>query len=102
VTTIWLPYADVGEHLGRIPDSVTIDVYDGSADPPGSIGDVELYVTPYDFRVEPIELAREMPRLKVMQTLTAGVDNYLPLVPPGVTLCNARGVHDASTADLPQ
>jgi hypothetical protein len=100
VTTVWLPYADVDEHLGQLPDSITIDVFDGSTDPPGSIGDVEMYVLPYDFRVEPIELARTMPKLQVMQTLTAGVDNYLPHVPPGVTLCNARGVHDASTAEL--
>jgi phosphoglycerate dehydrogenase-like enzyme len=35
----------------------------------------------------------------VVQTLTAGVDRFLPLIPPGVTLCNARGVHDASTAE---
>jgi phosphoglycerate dehydrogenase-like enzyme len=27
------------------------------------------------------------------------VDRLLPFVPPGVRLCNARGVHDASTAE---
>ena len=42
---------------------------------------------------------REMPRLAVVQTLTAGVDRLLPGLPSGVTLCNARGVHDASTAE---
>jgi phosphoglycerate dehydrogenase-like enzyme len=41
-----------------------------------------------------------MPSLRVAQTLTAGVDDVRPLVPAGVTLCNARGVHDASTAEL--
>ncbi len=35
-----------------------------------------------------------------MQTLTAGVDNVWPYLPEGVTLCNAKGVHDASTAEL--
>ena len=42
---------------------------------------------------------REMPRLAVVQTLTAGVDRLLGDLPAGVTLCNARGVHDASTAE---
>ena len=41
-----------------------------------------------------------MTSLKVIQTLTAGVENFLPHVPDGVTLCNAAGVHDASTAEL--
>ena len=41
-----------------------------------------------------------MSRLRVIQTLTAGVENFLPHVPDGVTLCNAAGVHDASTAEL--
>ena len=40
-----------------------------------------------------------MPRLAVVQALTAGVDRLLPGLPAGVTLCNARGVHDASTAE---
>jgi phosphoglycerate dehydrogenase-like enzyme len=40
-----------------------------------------------------------MPRLKVVQTLTAGVDWLRPRLPPGVALCNARGAHDASTAE---
>ena len=42
---------------------------------------------------------RQMPRLAVVQTLTAGVDRLLADLPAGVTLCNARGVHDASTAE---
>ena len=36
----------------------------------------------------------------MIQTLTAGVENFLPYVPDGVQLCNAAGVHDASTAEL--
>ena len=34
-----------------------------------------------------------------MQTLTAGFDRVRPHVPAGAVLCNARGVHDASTAE---
>ena len=31
--------------------------------------------------------------------MTAGFDRVRPHVPPGAVLCNARGVHDASTAE---
>ena len=35
-----------------------------------------------------------------MQTLTAGYEEFLPLLPAAATLCNAAGLHDASTAEL--
>src|SRR5262245_35787868 len=41
-----------------------------------------------------------MTSLRVVQTLTAGVDNIRGRVPDGVTLCNGRGIHDTSTAEL--
>ena len=44
--------------------------------------------------------AKEMPNLEVMQLLTIGYDYATELVPPGVTLCNAQGVHEGSTAEL--
>jgi phosphoglycerate dehydrogenase-like enzyme len=46
------------------------------------------------------EVMAQMPSLEVVQTLTAGYEHVLPYLPEGVTLCNARGVHDASTAEL--
>jgi phosphoglycerate dehydrogenase-like enzyme len=41
-----------------------------------------------------------MKSLKVIQSPNAGVDDVLKIRPEGVTLCNAAGVHDASTAEL--
>jgi phosphoglycerate dehydrogenase-like enzyme len=41
-----------------------------------------------------------MPSLQVVQTLTAGVDHIRDEVPEGVLLCNGRGIHNASTAEL--
>lgn len=37
--------------------------------------------------------------LKVIQSALAGVDQLLKIKPPGVTLCDARGVHTISTAE---
>lgn len=95
---MWLPIAEWAED---VPSVVAVDVYDGGGPPPSTIGDVELYVPPYMASSrEPFEVMRSMTSLRVVQTLTAGVDNFLPYVREGVTLCNARGVHDASTAEL--
>jgi phosphoglycerate dehydrogenase-like enzyme len=95
---VWLPIAEWAEDM---PSGVDVDVYDGRGTPPSTIDDVEVYVIPYMVSSpEPLEVMRSMPSLRVAQTLTAGVDNFLPYVREGVTLCNARGVHDASTAEL--
>lgn len=96
--TVLLPFR--ADRLERVPAGLAYEVWDGSAPLPGAVGEVDLYVQPY--LVGPVAVAAisAMPRLRVIQTLTAGVDHVLPAVPPGVTLCNARGVHDASTAEL--
>jgi phosphoglycerate dehydrogenase-like enzyme len=93
----WVPY---GELVERLPQRLAVDVYDGNGPVPDSLDQVELYVTPYDFAVGPLELMGRMPALKVVQTLTAGYEHVLPYLPPGVTLCNAGRLHDASTAEL--
>lgn len=45
-------------------------------------------------------LMQQMPNLEVCQLLTAGFDYAVQYLPAGVTLCNAKGVHDASTSEL--
>jgi phosphoglycerate dehydrogenase-like enzyme len=95
---VWLP--EPAAVYPGLPDGLTIDVYDGSAAPPESLADVKFYVPPYMAGPHTVELVADMPALEVVQTLTAGVENVRPYVREGVTLCNARGVHDASTAEL--
>jgi phosphoglycerate dehydrogenase-like enzyme len=59
-----------------------------------------FYVPPYQVGPGQGSLFQLLPRLKVVQTLTAGVDHIRGEVPEGVLLCNGRGIHNASTAEL--
>jgi phosphoglycerate dehydrogenase-like enzyme len=95
---VWLP--EPPEVYTGLPDDLRIDVYDGTSTPPVSVGEVEFYVPAYMAGRHTVELITQMDALQVVQTLTAGVDNVRPYVGEGVILCNARGVHDASTAEL--
>lgn len=45
-------------------------------------------------------LIAAMPHLEVLQLLTIGYDYAIGHVRPGITLCNAQGVHEASTGEL--
>ena len=100
----WVPYADRAEaerRLNGIPAGLELDFYRADGDEyPGTIDEVAFYVLPYMRGPAVLARAAEMPKLQVVQTLTAGYEEFLPLVPPGVTLCNAAGLHNTSTAEL--
>jgi phosphoglycerate dehydrogenase-like enzyme len=97
---VWVPYSDWVADVAKLSPELTVDVYTGEGTPPANVADVDFYVAPYSFSVPAVELAREMTSLRVLQLLSAGYEHVLPYLPAGVTLCNARGVHDASTAEL--
>ena len=94
---VWLPFAPA--ELGEVPVGLRYEVVDPTRHVPDSVGDVEFYVPPY-MGAEIADVLPRMRSLKVVQTMTAGVDNLRGKVPPGVMLCNGRGIHDTSTAEL--
>ena len=96
---IWVPTAEVAAGLDRLPGADVEVVAPDGARLPASADRVEFYVPPFFPGPSGIAAMHRMPRLAVVQTLTAGVDRLLGDLPAGVTLCNARGVHDASTAE---
>jgi phosphoglycerate dehydrogenase-like enzyme len=94
---VWVPWARLLDGPDGPPAGVEADVWSGG-EPPGSVDEVEVVVPPF-FVPEGADVLRRLPKLRVVQTVTAGVDWLLPYVRPGVTLCDARGVHDTSTAE---
>lgn len=87
--------------LRDLPDGLDVHHWNADGDPdPATLKDVTFYVMPYMFAPITGEVMARMPSLRVVQTLTAGYEHVLPYLPDGVTLCNARGVHDASTAEI--
>ncbi|MGA0985870.1 MAG: 2-hydroxyacid dehydrogenase [Candidatus Nanopelagicales bacterium] len=62
--------------------------------------DVTFYVPTYMGGRNALLPIQEMPNLKYIQLPNAGFDDALEFLKPNVTLCNAKGVHDMSTAEL--
>jgi phosphoglycerate dehydrogenase-like enzyme len=95
--TVLQPFSE----LTPLPAELDVLRWDADGVPdPDVLDRVELYVMPYTFARITGDVIGRMPRLLVVQTLTAGYEHVLPYLPDGVMLCNARGVHDASTAEL--
>jgi phosphoglycerate dehydrogenase-like enzyme len=86
--------AEIAEHVGR--DDVV--VWDG--DPAAPPAETRFYVPSYMAEGWAFEAMAHMPLLEVCQLPTAGFEHALAHLQAGVTLCNAAGVHDASTAEL--
>jgi phosphoglycerate dehydrogenase-like enzyme len=60
---------------------------------------VRFWVPPFLAQAESADLTRAMPELRVVQLLSAGADAWVGRLHERVTLCDARGVHDSSTAE---
>jgi phosphoglycerate dehydrogenase-like enzyme len=95
---VYLPFDAAA--LSEVPAGFDIEVVNAMHGVPESVAEVEFYVPAYEFAPDVVDVIAQMPRLRVVQTLTAGVDDIRPAIPDGVTLCNAAGVHDAATSEL--
>lgn len=101
-TDVWLPIPP--GQIKDLPDGLTYHFWDGDEEFPADPARCGFYVVPYmksqEVTWRPLPY---MTGVKVVQTLTAGIDHIAPAVsrmPSGTRLCNARGVHDAGTAEL--
>ncbi len=95
MSVIWTQWDDL-----NLPAGVTHLPTDGIAPAAGDLDSIEFYVPRYMGGPAAIAMIPEMKNLKVIQSPNAGVDDVLKIRPEVVTLCNAAGVHDASTAEL--
>ncbi|MFI5998398.1 2-hydroxyacid dehydrogenase [Streptomyces sp. NPDC051362] len=95
----WLPVPP--DEIDDLPDCLDYAHWDGRGEFPTEPSLVDFYAPP--ITKDTAVILRPLPdmsRLQVLQALSAGVDYLLPHLRPEVVLCNARGVHDAGTAEL--
>jgi phosphoglycerate dehydrogenase-like enzyme len=81
--------------LGPVPDGWEVREW---PEDPASARDLDQvrFAVPTWQRAHGLHL---LPALEVVQVRSAGVDWLLPLVPPGVTVCDAAGARDAPMAE---
>ena len=85
--------------MGGLPAGMTADVWTGGEQLPDSADEVEVVVLPFGVPPSRMPVLSKLPRLRLIQLMSAGSENAIPFVPRGVTLCNARGVHDPAVAE---
>jgi phosphoglycerate dehydrogenase-like enzyme len=98
VLTVCVPSESARDQIAPVPDDVRVLVWSGTGEPPEGIEETEFLLAGY--MTGPDGLLEIMPKLKVIQLLSAGVERWVADVPDGVILCNGRGVHGRATAEL--
>lgn len=85
--------------LGPPPAGVEVTVWDPAADPPPQAAEAGFWVPQYLSGTVLDDQISALPRLQVVQLLTAGAEAFVDRLPAGVLLCDARGVHGSSTSE---
>jgi phosphoglycerate dehydrogenase-like enzyme len=88
---VLVPNGPMRRELDPLPGGVEL-----VADP---APDVEFVVLSFDVADRLPGLFDELPGLRVVQSLSAGVDWLLPKVPAGIVVCRAVGVHDGPVSE---
>jgi phosphoglycerate dehydrogenase-like enzyme len=96
---VWIPHEVGLSLLGELPPDTTVEVFAGDAGQPSDPSTVEFWSPPFLSAGDTSNMLGKMNRLRVVQLLTAGADAWVGRLPAGVTLCDARGVHDSSTSE---
>jgi phosphoglycerate dehydrogenase-like enzyme len=95
---LWIPDQPGHEALGELPAGVVCRRFPLQGPLPPALLDAEFLV-PSQRAPGLCELLPQMTALRVLQTLSAGVDWLLPSVSPGVRICDASGARDAAVAE---
>ena len=93
--TIWCQWDDID-----LPNGFNLLTDENDLTDQARLDQITVYIPKYMGGAESLHRIPKMTNLKLVQVLTAGYDDVLPLIPEGVTLANARGLHDLSTAEL--
>lgn len=95
--TVLVPHEQGVTALSGVP-FVTALRYEPDAALPGGAQEAEVLVPPLSGGARP-QLVEVLPRLRLVQLLTAGYETWSGHVPAGVSLSTARGAHGGSTAE---
>jgi phosphoglycerate dehydrogenase-like enzyme len=97
--TVCLPDLPERQLMGALPANVEVLLIPPEPAPLPDLSRVDLIVPNGRVRPALLEAIATPGRLRVIQTLSAGVDWLIGRVPESVTVCNARGAYDGPLAE---
>ncbi len=97
---VTLPFAELVDRFGPVPDGIELDVWDVEASYPRA-DEVAITFLPFYFQGRHRwQYVHDLPNLELLQLPSAGYEHAVPHVPGHALLANGRGIHDDETAEL--
>jgi phosphoglycerate dehydrogenase-like enzyme len=95
---VWIPDRTRPEHRALLPPDALVHHFTTEGQLAERLGRGDFLVAGFD--VDRLaDVISRLDGLRVIQTLSAGVDHYVERIPAGVTLCDASGVHDVPVSE---
>lgn len=95
--TVWIPETTPAPYRRFLPEDIDLRELPSFGDiPDPKHADMLIVVFDTD---RAITAMPELEGLQVVQSLSAGIDPFIGHVPPGVTLCDGAGIHDAPVSE---
>src|SRR5690349_21201192 len=98
-TKIWIPHKTGLPYFDELAADVVVEVANDPAALPSDPDGVEFWVPTFLGQPDLRDLVTELPDLRVVQLPSAGSDAWIDVLPAGVVLADARGLHDAATSE---
>ena len=95
---LWIPATTPAPLRAFLPGEIDVREYPAFGDIPDAPQPADMVVVAFD-PARAIEVIPQLHGLRVVQSLSAGVDTLVDHVPPGVTLCDGAGIHDAPVSE---
>jgi phosphoglycerate dehydrogenase-like enzyme len=95
---VWIPERTPAAERDRLGELAALRIFAASGPIASRLPGADLLVAAYDVP-RALEVARHVDGLGAIQAFSAGVDSIADRIPPGVTLCDAAGVHDVAVAE---
>ena len=95
---LWIPATTPAPLRAFLPSDIDLREYPAFGHIPDAPQPADMIVVAFD-PARAIEVIPQLRGLRVVQSLSAGVDTLVDHVPPGVTLCDGAGIHDAPVSE---
>lgn len=95
---LWIPATTPAALRAFLPTDIELREYPAFGDIPDAPQPADMIVVAFD-PTRAIEVIPQLEGLRVVQSLSAGVDTLVDHIPSGVTLCDGAGIHDAPVSE---